>query len=246
MLHTRPSATVDRVLVCDRVTARAGCKLRQWFVDAHDPGAGPPGSRHPGLALVLGAAGVHAQFVPEAVAPLSFGGDGAARAQVVVPGTRLGGAAAGDGGDLQRYAHPVEHLELPAVLVEPRERALAGERGDIEEQEAVIGEQFPSAPGEPGEKSQAFVCVVETPASVSEAQRIAAGLMSETNARSMSGACINACLVRNPEPQPTSAKLRTPSRCRRSGPGEEQRVDVRTPDLRALDLGTSRRTCRRR
>ena len=44
---------------------------------------------------------------------------------------------------------------------------------------------------------------------------MAARLRSEAAARSMSGAYINAYLVRKPEPQPTSAKLRTPSRCRR-------------------------------
>ena len=40
----------------------------------------------------------------------------------------------------------------------------------------------------------------ETSASVSEAQRIAVRLMSEANARAMPWACINVCLVRNPEP----------------------------------------------
>jgi hypothetical protein len=41
---------------------------------------------------------------------------------------------------------------------------------------------------------------------------MAARLMSEATARSMSGAYINAYLVRKPDRMPISAKLRTPSR----------------------------------
>jgi len=62
---------------------------------------------------------------------------------------------------------------LPAVLVEPRKRTLAGERRDVEEQQAVVGQESPSALCEFGDQAEPLVGVVVALSRARDVRRIA-------------------------------------------------------------------------
>src|ERR1039458_9730982 len=80
--------------------------------------------------------------------------------QVLIPSACLGSDAAAYGVDLERDAHSVKLINLPAILGEPLKRSLACERRYVEEEYPIISQELTTVTGELGDESQSLVWVV--------------------------------------------------------------------------------------